>query len=689
MDTVDWSKLDRGMRDIYRSYLQLQESNWAKGIHIHPVLRSRPTELRVLIEYTGDATPLEATGFRIEGRQGATTLQGFLPLAAVTAVSNLAQTQLILYGEEDKPSLTTSTTEIRARADRADLGNGVWRFNDSTDSFEGNTGSKTVIGIIDTGIDWIHETFRTTDKSGTRIISVWDQGMDPTEAKDPTDHPENGPVQALLSPGTTATYGVEYTQDQLNDAINDVDNSLFVRHRDTDGHGTHVAGIAAGNGMNPSFVGDPDFDRAGVAPEAMIIAVKYLGTDLTTPNSITRFTDALHYIVNKAATLSDSPPVVINASLGSNQGPHDGRAELGSTTKEEALHTIFNNSPGRIGVFSAGNEAGSRQHLEITIPASGNVEVPFKVIDKRLKREDTDTLGLDLWYSLDGAPGVEVAFVPPPGTAAGNPVALGDSGPAVVFDTNKEGIVDHFSRTATSSHGNATRANAYVVLTPFGDEFLTGDGYRLKISGAAGTVIHLWVNIDPNLRIDFDPAAISAAAGVEISNQSTIGHFGHSPDVFTVAAYDDQRDQLASFSSRGPLISYSGNNLLDVKPNIAAPGWEINSAKPENCRCGRGWLYDTYVEMDGTSQAAPHVAGLVALMLTKNKTLDLAQVAVHMALGARPGVLQYVPDGISNGSNEWEPAITPTSPIVTADEVGWGRIDVKATLDDVPASPVP
>src|SRR5205807_376810 len=103
---------------------------------------------------------------------------------------------------------------------------------------------------------------------------------------------------------------------------------------DIDGHGTHVTGVAAGNGLssNPPR-------EIGVAPDADIIIVK---SDLTTDDIMA----AWQYLVSKAQQLHE--PIVINNSFGDQEGPHDG-----SEPEDQALNRLA--GPGRIFVKSAGN----------------------------------------------------------------------------------------------------------------------------------------------------------------------------------------------------------------------------------------------------------------------------------------------------------------------------------------------
>src|SRR5262249_49719511 len=155
-------------------------------------------------------------------------------------------------------------------------------------------------GIIDTGIDVLHEAFQASGGS-TRILWLWDQ----------TD--SSGPSPRI--PGSTVSYGTEHNYKDINSYIKagTVPPALG---RDSDGHGTHVASIAAGR-PGRHFAG-------GVAPEALIVMVKpRLRVGPTDPYSIgysNSHLDALAYIKHLAKGLGF--PVVVNVSQGMNAGAH-------------------------------------------------------------------------------------------------------------------------------------------------------------------------------------------------------------------------------------------------------------------------------------------------------------------------------------------------------------------------------
>lgn len=110
-----------------------------------------------------------------------------------------------------------------------------------------------MIGIVDSGIDYENSDFRNTDGT-TRILALWDQTI------------QNG------KPPEGYHIGTEFTSEQINEALSmEVKEERYriVPSRDTSGHGTAVAGIAAGNGR-----GSKNGKYRGVAPEAGLLIVR-------------------------------------------------------------------------------------------------------------------------------------------------------------------------------------------------------------------------------------------------------------------------------------------------------------------------------------------------------------------------------------------------------------------------------
>lgn len=161
-------------------------------------------------------------------------------------------------------------------------------------------GNGVLVGIVDSGIDYENSDFRNPDGT-TRIVALWDQTVQ-------TGTPPKG-----------FNVGTEFTAEQINAALqvmDRVERYQLVPSRDTSGHGTAVAGIAAGNGR-----GSESERYRGVAPEAGLLIVKMgLPGAYGFPRT-TQLMRGVDYIIRKAEELKK--PVAINISFGNTYGSHE------------------------------------------------------------------------------------------------------------------------------------------------------------------------------------------------------------------------------------------------------------------------------------------------------------------------------------------------------------------------------
>ncbi|MBP6237492.1 MAG: S8 family serine peptidase [Saprospiraceae bacterium] len=669
-----WSKLDQELIAIFSNYLEIRDSKNLKGVYIHPALKNDKTSLPVTLVYSGDLLEIKNYGFTFQSLEKEGVANGLIDLNQLPQLSNHFSVNQISYGASPNLYLDSSVAEILARGITPGV-NCVWSVNQSIGTFSGMTGENVIIGIIDTGIDWRHENFMHHDRNETRILSIWDQGLTPVVG-------ENGPVVSLLTAGPT--YGVEYTETMINAELASPASPPTIRHRDCNGHGTHVAGIAAGNGKQVRFNNELPYRYTGVAPKAKLVIVKYLYLENEPAvNNLKRLKDAITYI-NKIGE-RESNAVVINCSFGGNLGPHDGLIDDGADGSQSFLESTFSAAAGKICVFAASNDSGNRHHAIITIPPAGSVEIPFELYDPRAVKNDfnkcrvennTKPLILSFWYRSSVA-GLNVRFKPPGVAAFSGPIALGSSLVNQTFNRNKKFSTYHRDQTTPRLGVPLTRRNILINVSPHSNNHLTGE-YTVKLTGPAGAEIHVWCHQARGY--GFKLASVIPAS-VTITDNNTIGQPGDTTSVITVAAYNDTNDQMACFSSKGPLVDYSGLGVLSNKPDICAPGVSILSANSyQNDPAGDTFsspLRIDYVPKGGTSMAAPHVAGLVALLLQKDSTLTLARVKTELNTAARTHPTIY-PD-----LQACNVAVIGSQPIATANEAGSGKPDAKTTCNNI------
>lgn len=688
----NWSKLDRELQSIYSNYLRIKDEINLKGVWIHSALKNGNKEIGLTLQYQGSLNEIEKIGFNTQSVEREGVANGMVNIDILPKLSNHPSVIKLSYGAEFYPMLDTSVLEILARGSTAGI-NCVWSVNQNTGAFSGMTGENVIIGIIDTGIEWRHLNFMKENTTNqTRILSVWDPGLIPTGA-------EQGPNVALLTGGPT--YGVEYTEAMINAELTAPSNPPKIRHRDCNGHGTHVAGIAAGNGNEKHKLFEKKFNYCGVAPKAKLVIVKYLYLENNPPvDNLKRFKDAISYILkiaDRGGVLPPLPPqpplpAVINCSFGSNSGPHDGLVDDGMDGEQVFLESTFSATTGKICVFAGSNDSGRRHHAIITIPAAGFVEIPFELYDPRQPsaridyykcrvEPNTKPLSLSFWYRNTVA-GLNVQFKTPGVAAYSAAVALG-APPLInqVFDVNKQFDIFHNSTSVTRIAAPLTRNSIDISVSPHSNFHRTGT-YWVKLTAPTNSVIHVWCDQKRGYGFKLDNSII-ALGPIRITDNNIIGQPGDTLSVITVAAYDDTIDQMACFSSKGPLVDYSGLGVIANKPEISAPGYDILSAnsyntEPSGDNYGKSACCRTnYVLKGGTSMAAPHITGVIALMLQKKRNQTVADIKSELnnAVRARPKIY---PD-----LQACRLPVVGVQPVATSDEAGSGKVDAKTTLNNI------
>ena len=669
------AKFDAELRDIHTSFLDIQRGDRHRSYPLHSeALHGKPVSL--LLQFGDNLAGIEARGFHTEWVDGHFA-RGDIELADLAAVASHPEVIQLEYGSRLKPLLDTSAREIRARGTNGVPG--VWTVT-PTGVFSGNEGADVLIGVIDTGIDINHPVFlKPGSTKTTRILRIWDMGI--------------APHDGILSPDVSLlqgnfTYGIEYTDTLINDFLQAKPGKKPkpkpVNHQDCFGHGTHVASTAAGNGSAPRA--KQKYEFVGVAPAADLLVVKmfYLSKDPEQNGVALSFErlleDAVCYLLRVAKNVLGGRPVVINASLGKEIGPHDGL-----TGSDRRIEGVFRNAAKAALVAAAGNEANTRQHAVITMPPSGTIDVPFTLYDERIVPNDTAHCGkprdnaspqleIQFWYQLGPQQALTCAITPP-GAKTPTP------GPALGNDIDGKYRVNHPFRV--THHADATqrppataqltRNLLQIKVTPKRNKFGTGR-FTLQLNAPANTTIHMWGQQDilQGFRVGYDkpksktdpPEMLQLPAGMpSLTGECTLSYPGTSAGAITVAAYNDVDPvhAIAKFSSQGPLADYSGSGPYVPKPDLAAPGVEI-AAAISGAPTLRDYVTmlagEQYAQMNGTSMATPHVSGVAALMFEKNNNLTRADLVKKLTDHARPP--------------QHDPKV-----------FGAGRVDAKASRDAV------
>lgn len=435
------------------------------------------------------------------------------------------------------------------------------------------TGKGVLVAVIDSGISYWNRDFRRVDGT-TRILYLWDQVL-----------------------------GREFTREQINEALaadSRQQAEQIVPSVDTTGHGTAVAGIAAGNG------GTAGAAYAGVARESDLLIVR-LGTPRA--DSFPRTTElmrALTYTVNKAIELR--MPVAINLSFGNTYGAHNGTSLL-----ERFIDNISEIGRGVICVGS-GNEGASGGHVGGS--AAGNTARVELVVGNY-----ETALNVQLWKEYTDSYIVTV---------------ISPSGEYLTVDTDRPGKQTYrLGQTEILLYNGEpapylTAQEIYFDFLPAGNSRYIDSGVWTFLLEPVRTVTGNYTFYLPSGTVRSDNTRfVRPTPDVTLTIPSTASK------VITVGAYDPVYEAYADFSGRGYLYQEQVNSRTAdsfVKPDLVAPG--VGVLAPD--RNGG------YSPVTGTSFAAPFVTGAAALLMQwgivegNDPYLYGEKVKAYLRRGAQP-----------------------------------------------------
>lgn len=453
-------------------------------------------------------------------------------------------------------------------------------------------GQGVLVGIIDTGIDYTNPIFINADGT-TKIRAIWDQ----------TIESDNFPANFF--------YGTQYLAEDINRALSSENPYEIVPSVDEIGHGTMLAGIAAGQEVLAN-------DFSGVVPDAELIVVKLkqakrpLRNFFMIPENVPCYQEndimwAINYVIEVARNLQR--PVAICIGLGSSQGSHDGRGALSS------MMSVTGNIPGIVFSVAAGNEGNARRHFYAEIEP----EIGYSTVELNVG-ENEPGFTMELWGRAPNTYSIDILS------------PAGEYIPRIVesLRVNRE-ISFVFERTTIS-------VDYQMVESTTGDQLIfmrfrdpTPGIWRLQVYGRGDlqSSFHIWLPMgdfisDTTYFIQSDP-------------YTTITSPGDSSIPITTTAYNPDNDVLYQRASRG----YSRNNT--IKPEVAAPG--VNIVVPTKDQ--------GFANMSGTSLAAAHMAGIGAMLLEwgivrgNYANIDTNEVKKFIIRGARQN------PGISYPNRDW------------------------------------
>lgn len=416
-------------------------------------------------------------------------------------------------------------------------------------------GQGVLVGIVDTGIDYLHEAFLNEDGT-SRIGSIWDQTIN------------NGGV-----PPESFTYGTEYSNTMLNIALNSTNPLSIVPSKDEIGHGTKLAGIIAGNAkLSKNF--------SGVVPNATIVVVKLKLAKLVVRDMFLIPADKIcyqetdiilgvRYLLSVAAKLNR--PLAICIGLGSNQGGHDGYSSL-------SRYLAFASQLARTAVvLSAGNEGNTKRHY------AGFLDRPQEIKEFELRvGANENNFSMELWQR---APHRMILDISSPSGEYITPIypRIGECREIrFIFEPTTIWVNNDVFEVQTGDQ---------LILMRFRNPQEGIWKFRVSNLESLASEFHVWL---PSGNLISDETYF-----IDSNPDTTITSPGASIESITITAYNPSNGSIAIASSRG----YTRTDI--IKPDLAAPGVNLVCPTKNN----------SYGLVTGTGAAAAHATGIVAMVL--------------------------------------------------------------------------
>lgn len=464
------------------------------------------------------------------------------------------------------------------------------------------TGRGTIFCVIDTGIDYTHPAFR--DENGnSRILAIWDQTIQ-----------EGTPPEGFL-------FGTEYGREDINRALQAEDPYVIVPSRDENGHGSAMAGVAAGSNVRTGNF------YLGAAPEADIVVVKlkeckpYLRQFWQVRDDVPAYQENDIMLAVKYADSFAVPflrPVIICIGLGTNTGDHSGSSVLSRYLSMIALKRS------RAVVVAGGNEGNAAHHYRGNLKGERNnpQDVEVRV------GEGVSGFTLELWGNL---PDVLNVSIRTPG---------GETVPEIRLNIRQSVTYDFvYERSRVTVDSFLVEASSGEQLLLFRVQAPTPGIWTFRVS-AAGEVY----NGEFNMWLPIKEFISGEAYFLNPTPYTTLTEPAMAADILSVSAYNAENDSFYIESGRG------FDRVGGIRPDLAAPGVNISTISGRNT---------------GSSFAAAITAGAVsqfmqwAVVENNNEFASGREIKSYLIRGAEREA------GMSYPNREW----------------GYGRLNLEQTFE--------
>lgn len=463
-------------------------------------------------------------------------------------------------------------------------------------------GKETAVAVIDSGIDYENDVFR--DENGkTRIAYLWDQTI---AGRDDERVP----------------YGKLFTAEDINRALESETPLEIVPSEDKNGHGTRLAGIAAGN-----QVLEENF--SGAAPEATLLIVKlkpakdYLREFYLYPRNAEIFqeNDIMLgiYQVTKLANLLRMP-LSICLGVGSSQGAHIGESPL-------CQYVSYISGFSQVSVsIAAGNEGAARHHFRGKLGQENN-----EVTAELRVGEGEEGFTVEFWGEPPEV--YEVSVQSPTGERLEVSTSLGAGTQTLSFVFVETKVLVNY---VSIERQTGFPLIYFRFLHPSSGIWKL----RVRVRNGQNVNFHMWLPVNGLVSKD--------TYFLEPTPYNTVTSPGDAIDSTTVTAYNYRDNSLYLEAGRG----FSPDGV--VTPHFAAPGVNIKAAFPGN----------RFGDASGTSLAAAQAAGIAALLF------EWAIIRENAPFFTGTNVKHYLQRGAVRDENMQYPN----------QEWGYGRIDLYRTF---------
>ena len=436
---------------------------------------------------------------------------------AVDKLGDLASNRNIQYIEIPKSLYASDTSSNRASC-----------VPQARNTFN-TEGLGVLVGFIDSGIDYMHPAFRNDDGT-TRIEYIYD-----------------------LSEGRNI-----YNKAKINEALKATDPLLIVPSYDQTGHGTHVAGIACAGGRISE-------EYYGVAPKSSIAMVKSTRGNFSLSTNIMR---GLKFLLDRSKELK--MPLVVNISLSTNDGAHNGKSLL------EQYISIISTLEIITICIAAGNEGAAAHHVGGEL--AGEKEISINIAP------DERSLVINLYTAV--LQDISIRLVSPTGATSG-------------YIQVREGYVqgsvgsDNYGILSTGPKPFDIVGEVVIYISPQRDYILSGQWeIFLRVDNNYTGIFDMWLPILEGLNVN--------TKFLQPTVENTLGIPATVSNIIAVGSYNYVTNNISDFSGRGRLSISS-----PIRPDLVAPGENITSVAPNR----------RFDSKTGTSMATPHVSGIAALLM--------------------------------------------------------------------------